>query len=97
MADQEAEQAGEEADTTATPEASSGESHAPAAGEVGEEPGSADSFEEQSSELTEEGGADPDAPIADINRDEVQAATQHIDSSNIEGDRQTLKNLQKEM
>ena len=71
-----------------------------AATEDGEEPASDatdDKFDERSADLTGPGGADADAPIAEINRNEVTAAADHLDDSNLDGDRDTLKRLQNEM
>ncbi len=56
-----------------------------------------DKFDERSADLTGPGGADADAPIAEINSNEVTAAADHLDDSNLEGDRDTLKRLQNEM
>jgi len=56
-----------------------------------------DKFDERSADLTGPGGADVDAPIAEINRNEVTAAGDHLDDSNLEGDRDTLERLQNEM
>ena len=85
MAEHEAAQADEEPQTNAD------------AGVDSEAAGMADAVDNRAAQLTGAGGADADAPIADINRGAVEAAEEHLDEQNLADDRETLKNLQKNM
>ena len=108
MADEEAAQADEEPDASASAEeaddatASAEDSQDTAADEAGsDDTGVADAVDSRAAELTggggDGGGGGDDQPISEINRDAVEAATEHLDDANLDADRATLKEIQKEM
>ena len=107
MADEEAAQADEEPDARASAEeaddatASAEDSQDTAADEAGsDDTGVAEAVDSRAAELTgggDGGGGGDDQPISEINRDAVEAATEHLDDANLDADRATLKEIQKEM
>lgn len=87
MAEQEAAQVDEE------PEATAEDASA-------EDSGMADAVDNRAAELTGGGGGDgggDDQPISEINRPAVDAAAAHLDDTNLDADRETLKKIQKDM
>jgi hypothetical protein len=82
MAEQEAAQVDEQAETTDAASA--------------EDSGIAGAVDERAAELTG-GASSDDQPIAEINRPAVDAATEHLDDVNLADDRETLKKLQQGM
>ena len=107
MAEQEAAQVEEEPEATAedaTAEDTSAEDSsaedASSEDASSEDSGMADAVDNRAAELTGGGGGDggdDDQPISEINRPAVDAAAAHLDDTNLDADRETLKKIQKGM
>jgi hypothetical protein len=93
MAEQEAAQVDEEPEATAE-DASAEDASA-------EDGSMADAVDNRAAELTGGGsggdGGGDDQPISEINRPAVDAAAAHLDDTNLDADRETLKKIQKDM
>jgi hypothetical protein len=97
MAEHEAAQVDEEPEATAE-DASAEEASAEDAS--AEDSGMADAVDNRAAELTGGSGGDgggDDQPISEINRPAVDAAAAHLDDTNLDADRETLKKVQKGM